>query len=260
MRSFDDFSLTIALLKRAYAPKVRCHPESDNLQQILRDNPKLVVAMNHGPPAGPLAATIAVMDQYNKNGGDERKPVVIAWRGLYAVPVLRQAMRYITQIRRPPNFDGFVKKLTEEGFTDLFVMPEGENCTFGNGLDLEPFLSPRFIELALRANVPILLAAHVGSEHWSNILPLPDLLDFFYRKFPARIYEKIRSERKVNLPPWRIRKIPAIGVYFGLYHPQLTLAALNSPDGKAALEAEAEHVRQRLQQMIDQLKTMPLQA
>lgn len=253
MRSIEDYSLTVALLKQVCAPRVACHRDSEDLAAILRDNPQLVVAMNHGPPAGPLAATIALMDQYSKHGGAERKPVVIAWRGLYQVPLVRQATRFISQVRRPPDFSGFLKKLTHEGFTDVFVMPEGENAVFGNGRDIEPFLSPRFVELAVRAQAPILIAVHAGSEHWSNFVDWPPALDFLLRSLPTRLYHRIRAQRRLNLPPWRIRRLPAIGVRFRLYQPSVTLTDLQGDNARAALQHDADQVRALMQNMMDSL-------
>src|SRR3990167_9293390 len=158
MRNVEAFYSVMRFVKKAYVNEVVLHETSENLREIFQRYPQLVVAMNHGPMAGPLAGSIAMMDQYYKNGGGQRNPIIIAWRGFYQIPFVKHVIRYMSQVRTPPNLEGFSKKLTQGGFTDLFVMPEGENCSFGNGLDIEPFLSPRFVELALRVNTPILIA------------------------------------------------------------------------------------------------------
>lgn len=251
MRTVDEYSMFMALVKKNYAKQIVLHESSEDIQDILRRYPRLVVAMNHGPMAGPLAGSIAMMDQYGKNGGENRKPIIIAWRGLYRIPVVRHLVRYMSQVRTPPNLDGFVKKLTKDGFTDLFVMPEGENCSFGNGLDIEPFLSPRFVELALRAGTPILIAVYVGSEVWSNIIPVSNRLDPLLRMLPKKTFERIQDTRRINLSPMRLKAIPKLQISFKLYHPKMTAADLHSDDVRVKLEKESNAVRAIMQGMVD---------
>ncbi len=253
MRTVEQFSRFNALLRKTYSKKVSRHPSSDDLESILAQYPKLVVAMNHGPMAGPLAGSIAMMDQYSKSGGLQRKPVIIAWRGLYKMPLFKYIVRYMSQVKTPPNLDGFVKKLTEEGFTDVFVMPEGENCSYGNGLDIEPFLSPRFVELALKAGTPILIAVHTGSEAWSNIIPVSEKLDPVLKVLPEKTYQRLKETRQVNFAPVVFRSLPEIQVSFKLYKPQITLADLDSPNARDLLQQESERVREIMQSCVDHM-------
>lgn len=253
MRNVETFYSVMRFVKKTYTNQVVLHESSENLRDILQRYPQLVVAMNHGPMAGPLAGSIAMMDQFYKSGGGQRKPIIIAWRGLYQIPFVKHVIRYLSQVRTPPNLDGFAKKLTQGGFTDLFVMPEGENCSFGNGLDIEPFLSPRFIELALRVNTPILIAVFVGSEIWSNIIPVSDQLTPVLKYLPKKTFERLQATRRVNVAPLRLQKIPKLQVSFRLYQPTLTVDDLNAEDIRVRLQQEAEIVRETMQEMVDRI-------
>lgn len=253
MRTVADFSRFMTFLKRRYTKKFVIDPVSDDLNRILAEHPRLVVAMNHGPMAGPLAGSIAIMEGYRTRGGTERKPVIIAWRGFYRIPLIRHLVSFMSQVRKPPNLDGFVRKLTDEGFTDLFVMPEGENCSFGNGLDIEPFLSPRFVELALKAEAPVLIAVHVGSHLWSHLIPVDERLDPLLRNLPKKSFERIQATRRVNVSPIRLRTIPELRVAFKLYTPQMTLADLQAPDSHERLQQESDRIHDLMQDLVSGL-------
>lgn len=251
MRNVEAFYSVMRFVKKAYTNEVVLHESSEDLRDILQRYPQIVIAMNHGPMAGPLAGSIAMMYQYYKSGGGQRKPIIIAWRGLYQIPFVKHVIRYMSQVRTPPNLEGFAKKLTQGGFTDLFVMPEGENCSFGNGLDIEPFLSPRFIELALRVNTPILIAVFVGSEIWSNIIPVSDQLTPLLKYLPKKTFERLQATHRVNVAPLRLQRIPKLQVSFRLYQPTLTANDLNAEDIRIRLQNEAEQVRAIMQEMVD---------
>lgn len=253
MRTVEEFSTFMAFIKRAYAGEVVLHATSDDLNEILARYPRMVVAMNHGPMAGPIAGSIAMMDQYRRNGGGHRRPIIIAWRGFYRIPVLRHLVRYVSQVKNPLNLEGFAQKITEGGFTDLFVMPEGENCNYGNGLDIEPFLSPRFIELALKADTPILVAVHRGSERWSNVIPVSDRFDGLLKNLPPKSFARIQASRRINVGTLRLTKIPKLQVSFKLYQPTMSKEDLNAPDAMQKLEIESQAVRNIMQTMVDSM-------
>jgi len=209
--------------------------------------------MNHGPMAGPVAGSIAMMDQYSKNGGSQRVPMIIAWRGFYHIPVVKHLIRYMSQVKMPFNLDGFVKQMAEKGVTDLFVMPEGENCTYGNGLDIEPFLSPRFIEMALKTGTPILIAVHTGSEQWSNIVPVSQKLNPLLKFLPKKSYQRIKETGKINIAPMRLTSISDLQVSFRLYQPEMTLSDLEKENKWELLQNESDKVRDMMQCQVDQM-------
>ena len=253
MRTVKEFASFSGFLRSYLVKEVSQHPSSDDLTKILREHPKLVVAMNHGPMSGPLAGAVGVFNQYFKHGGADRKPVMVAWRGFYRVPVIRKFVGYMSQVNKPLNLNGFIRRLTNNQATDVFVMPEGENCSFGNGLDIEPFLSPRFIEIALKADVPILISVHVGSELWSNIIKVDKRFDPLFKLFPEKSFERIQESRRINWSLSTRKKIPELQMCFRLYKPNMTLADLHEPGGKQKLQQESDTVRKIMQSMVDDI-------
>lgn len=254
MRTVKEFANFSGYLRKQYVEKVTQHPSSDDLEAILKKYPKLVVAMNHGPMLGPIAGSVGMMNQYYKYGGGERRPVVIAWRGFYKVPLIKYLVQYMSQVKNPPNLDGFAEKLISGKATDIYVMPEGENCSFGNGEDIEPFLSPRFVELALKAETPILIGVHIGSKKWSNIIPVNERLNPILKYLPKKSYERIQETGQVNVSLYGLKKIPELQMSYKLYEPQMTLEDLNGPNGQEMLQAESDKIKALMQQIVEDVR------
>jgi len=255
MRSVKDFSLLAGAMTKALAKKISFHASSDNMREILAKHPKLIVALNHGPMLGPLASTITLNKLYMESGGNNRKPIVIMWRLFYQIPLYKYAIQYLTQVDRGLDFDEFLAKMEGEGFTDLFVKPEGENCNYGDGLEIQPFLSPRFIEFALRLNTPILVMVHQGSENWAKTLPVSKHLDPLLKKLPKKSYERIKETRLLSVP-FLVKRLKELKVMYKIYQPQITAEELdaNLETRKALLQKESDNVRDLMQTMIEELK------
>lgn len=254
MRSIKDFSLMASAMTKALAQKISFSPESEDMKAILAKYPQLVVALNHGPMLGPLASTIVMNKLYMENGGEGRKPLVIMWRLFYKMPVYKYAIQYITQVDRGHNFDEFLEKMQNDGFTDLLVKPEGENCNYGDGLEIQPFLSPRFIEFALRLNTPVLVVVHKGSENWAKTIPVSSRLDGLLSKLPKKSFDRITETRLLSVP-FLIRRLKDLKVSYQLYQPTISVEDLsdNRDERNAQLNIEAENVRSLMQSMIKEL-------
>jgi len=256
MRSVKDFSLLAGAMTKALAKKISFNPKSDDMGEILAKYPKLIVALNHGPMLGPLASTITLNKLYMENGGKNRKPIVIMWRFFYQIPLYKYAIQYFTQVDRGLNFNEFLAKMENDGFTDLFVKPEGENCNYGDGLEIQPFLSPRFIEFALRLNTPILVLVHQGSENWAKTVPVSKHLDPVLKKLPKKSYDRLKETRLFSVP-FLVKRLSELKVMYKLYQPQITTDDLNVDldARKILLQKEADNVRTLMQSMIEELKS-----
>ena len=255
MRSIKDFSLLAGAMTSALANKISFNEKSDDMREILKKHPQLIVALNHGPMLGPLASTITLNKLYMENGGDNRKPIAIMWRMFYQIPLYKHAIQYITQVDRGLNFDEFLAKMENDGFTDLFVKPEGENCNYGDGLQIQPFLSPRFIEFSLRLKTPILVLVHQGSENWAKTLPVSKRLDPILKKLPKKSYERIKETRIISIP-FLVKRLKELKVMYKLYQPKISADDLNVDIAtqKSLLKQESDNVRELMQSMIDQIK------
>jgi len=256
MRSVKDFSLLASAMTKALAKRISFSSKSDNMSDILKKHPQLIVALNHGPMLGPLASTITLNKLYMENGGENRKPMAIIWRLFYKIPLYKYAIQYITQVDRGLNFDEFLAQMENEGFTDLFVKPEGENCNYGDGLEIQPFLSHRFIEFALRLNAPILVLVHQGSENWAKTLPVSKHLDPILKKLPKKSYDRIKETRLLSIP-FLVKRLKNLNVMYKLYQPQISAADLNVDIDarKVLLKKESDNVRTLMQSMTDELKS-----
>lgn len=242
-------------MTKALTKKISFSTNSDDISDILKKHPQLIVALNHGPLLGPLASTITLNKLYMENGGKNRKPITIMWRLLYQIPLYKYAVQYLTQVDRGLNFDEFLAKMEDEGFTDLFVKPEGENCNYGDGLEIQPFLSPRFIEFALRLNTPILVLVHQGSENWAKTLPLSKHLDPILKKLPKKSYDRIKETRLLSIP-FLVKRLKNLKVMYKLYQPLISADDLNVEiaSRKILLKKESDNVRTLMQSMVDELK------
>jgi hypothetical protein len=254
MRSVRDFALTAGVMTKALAKKISFSPDSDDMSEILARYPQLIVALNHGPMLGPLASTIVLNKLYMENGGGDRKPIVIMWRMFYQIPLYKYAFQYISQVDRGLNFGEFLCKMKEEGFTDLYVKPEGENCNYGDGVEIQPFLSPRFVEFALELNSPILVVVHKGSEQWAKTVPVSDRFDVLLKRLPKKSYDRIVESRLLSIP-FLVKRLPELKVKYKLYQPQIAASNLKGDIAQrnALLESEAKNVRILMQEMMDEL-------
>jgi hypothetical protein len=255
MRSIADFALTTHLLKKLYIHKTATSPSSESLSAILEKYPKLVVVVNHGSQVGALSGLLGLADQYYQHGGANRYPFGITWRGFYKLPGYKQFFSYLTQVDTVISVEDAVKLLTDSEFTDCVIMPEGEYCNFGNGVDVQPFLSPKFIEMAIRAKVPVLVVAQKGAETWSWPVEISNSLMGLADWLPGNLQTGLKRSRMINIPkPWR-KKLDVLRMSFYLYQPKLTEWDLDKDEEKRLrqLQIEANKVRSRMQLMVNTL-------
>jgi len=256
MKTFAEFRLTTALLKKIYIGDIVVSSTSHDLTATLKKHPKLVIALNHGPMAGALSGLISITDLFLQSGGATRYPFGITWRTFYKLPVTKQILSYVTQVNKGLGFEDANSLLSDSDFTDCFIMPEGELCSFGNGLDIQPFLSPRFIELAIRNNTPILIAAQQGSEKWAWPINVNKSLKPMLNWLPKNMKEGFKHSGIISIPkPFR-RKLSRLYMSFYLYQPKLKLSDLAEDKDKRLkqLTVESDIVRQHMQKMVNQLE------
>jgi len=259
MRTIEDYARWTQLVKSYYFDQLTVSPDTDTLREILTDNPKLVFVLSHGAAASPSYVNIGLFDILLKHGGSDRRPMGVGWKHFYKIPGMGRFVRYITQVDGPLDFDDFVKQFKNGEFSDLMIYPEGENCLYGNAVDIQPFMSPRFLEIAIRAKVPILLVVHYNTQH--AVYPLKvnrnqaRLVKFFAPKTGA----KLESSGLLSFPKFLAGKVPELKFCFQLYHPRLKLKDLprNKASRREKLSEEAEEVRGIMQGMVDTLKEPP---
>ena len=257
IHSIKTYQWMIPLFKLRYCKHWEVSEHSENLTDILARHPHLMFIMSHGPTLAPLASIPALLDLMMQAGGGERKNLAIIWRPLYKIPLLKNFAAYVTNTTAALSMPDCLKHY-REGFNDIMLMPEGDFCLFGNGKDIEKFISPKFIELALNMNAPILIAAHQGTAAWGRALPIPKLLLPLFKSLPAGHFEQLNKNQRLNIPrfPWRLKNLC---FNFKLYQPSLTLAEFkkikNGKLQKQRLIQEAEKIQQIMQGMVEKLSS-----
>jgi len=228
-------------------------PDVSALKAVLAEHPRLLIVLNHGPMLGPVPAAVALGQAALSGGGAERVPFGIAWRGFYRLPLVRQLAGRLTRAEKELNVFDAVARLKEGPWTDCVIMPEGELCNLGNGVDVQPFRSGRFIEVAVRAGVPILMVAHLGTEQLARPLEVPRLNGALSRWLPSHLQQPLARSGMVSLPWLLDGRIDQLRMTFALHQPALTQEVIDSPQGPRAVSREAQQVRAGLQRLVNQL-------
>lgn len=251
MRSIEDFSIANYFLKKYYTSDIEIFPPSDDLENILMTHPKLVIAVNHGSAAAPAPVLAGIIDNFLKHGGADRKPLMIVWRTFYKVPLVRHLVKYISQVNEGLSAKEYLYKFQNEGFTDLFVLPEGELCMLDDNEHIAPFLSPKFIEFAVRAHSPVLVVAHEGTEKMSTPFEFSEKHMNLMRWLPTRHFNILSKRRVLNYPHFFETNIDKITLYYKLFQPELKEHELskNPEELREQLNRESDKVHQLMSDM-----------
>src|SRR5205085_5756721 len=103
---------------------------------------------------------------------------------------------------------------------DMVVFPEGAMTFFGDVRKVQPFRSPRFLEVAIRAQAPILLAVHRGTEEWNTLLPIPKEVTPYIRMISSFFGKRMDEEQFLNLPI-NLKRVAKFSMVTKLYVPEL---------------------------------------
>lgn len=223
------------------------------LTEIVR-NPRMVVILNHATPLSWIPAIGLLTNEVVKAGGGDRTPIGIADKWLFSNPFTLPLAQYLTQSDRHLSFDELIEKFQNSEKTDLALMPEGANTFFGNVHEVQKFRSPKFIEIAIRANAPIFIVVHKGSESWSLPIQFPLEIAKLILPYSKFFGEKLMNSEALNLPVF-MQKIPRFAMSCELYHPTLKVEDLSddSSERRQQLEEEGEKIRARMNELLLQL-------
>ncbi len=255
MRSIEDFSIANYFLKKYYTSDIEIFEQSDDLEAILEQHPKLIIAVNHGSAAAPAPVLAGIVDNFLKHGGSNRKPIMIVWRTFYKVPLIRHLVKYISQVNEGLSAKEFLHKFQHEGFTDLFVLPEGENCMLDDNDHIAPFLSPKFIEFAVRGNAPVLVVAHEGTEKMSTPFEFEDSHMKLMKWLPTRHFDILKRTKVLNYPHFFETNIDRIRLYYKLFEPSLSVEELreDQQELREQLTVESDKVHHLMSEMKSEL-------
>ncbi len=254
LRFFEPI-LSQILLKIAKRTRFRSRP---GLAEILSAHPRLVVIFNHSSPLSWLPAVSLLTAQACAKGGAGRSPLGVMDRFFFSVPGLRAIAHQLTQSDRPLGFQDLIAKFKTTEETDIVIFPEGSNCFFGEPSELQPFRSPRFVELAIRSRTPILICAHRGSEVWGQAVTVPpswlDKIDFLPKVAADFLGERLKKTGLLTIPRLP-RQLDHFDMICELYEPALKLSDLADEPEKADIQIrkEADSVRAKLEEMLREI-------
>lgn len=225
------------------------------LSPLLSKYPKVVHAISHAGTLGWIPAILAMLRITLQAGGHERKALGVFHRGLYKVALSRWILRWVFQSQEPPTFAKVIEAFREGPITDVALFPEGDNCILGDVYEIRPFRSPKFVELALAAQAPILVTVHRGSEEWGKDFYIPSwMLGWVGRWQPAYVRPLMKNP-VLNLPI-RLTRIPKFSLRSVLYFPRLSYEELSNRPRERwfQLQSEAQNIKRLMQAL---LKDMP---
>lgn len=228
---------------------------SPPLREVLSRYPKVVHAISHAGTLGWIPAILALLRVSLAEGGSERKALGIFHRGLYRFTVSRWVLRTVFQSTEPPTFARVIEAFRQGPISDIALFPEGDNCVLGDVYEIRPFRSPKFVELALAADAPILITVHRGAEEWGRDFYIPGWMLRWVRMIEPAYVRPLMKNPVLNLPA-RLTRIPKFSLHSTLYFPRLSYDQLSSRPRERwfQLHAEAERVKSL---MIALLKDMP---
>lgn len=257
-KSLNEYDVVRDVLSPFLFRELVVDPDGDDMKAIFAEHPQLVLAFNHGPAMGPMLMVAGYLKFIEQVDAGQRRHFGVTWKAFYELPIVRHLARFLTQTEEVHDIDGYAELLKSGEYNDFMVAPEGDHCNFGNGFDIQPFVSPRFVEIAVRAGVPIVVVAHQGSEAWSTEVHLDDDQQHALGRFmPQRWRKQLNRSGVLSLPWMRADPIEQYKMRFTLYEPELTLEALDAAESKeerlACLGPDADRVRAIMQDSVERL-------
>lgn len=253
VRTYEDYRALVDPFLKLYVKRLLVE-SSPPLEEILKAHPRLVIVQSHGPALGPLAYTFLLCRFMCDAGGGDRKPIAVTHRLFYKFPVLDRVATYLTQVAEPVSFDGFLARFKSGQYSDFCLMPEGDHCNFGNGLDIMPFKSTRFVEIAIRSGAPILVVAQRGAEVWGRTVSISEsICDFLSKFLPDAIVQPMRTANTINMP-WLTQRLATVKVKIALFQPPLLYdRQLTKREYKVEVNRVAEEIRALMQSLVNNI-------
>lgn len=225
----------------------------DPLAEVIR-NPRLVVVLNHSTPISWIPPICLLAEKICQSGGGDRIPRGIVDKFFFGIPILRVVAEQLTQSDRPQTFEEILESFKKNEQTDMVVFPEGAMTFFGDVRKVQPFRSPKFLEIAIRTQAPILLAVHRGTEEWNTLFPIPKEVTPYIRMVSTFFGRKMDEEQYLNLPI-NLKKVAKFSMVTKLYVPELYESDLSgdATERKEQIATEAEKIREVMQDLFDEL-------
>lgn len=261
MVRLDQFDKYIRPLQRLFIRKVH-FIDGVPWQDYLKTEDKGLIVLNHGPMIGPFVWIIAVLPRIVDMGYGHLMYSAIAHPIVRNVPFFARMVGFEKRGGKRLGVDDYVTLFNDNKLNLVSVTPEGEFSLYGNGVDMQPFRSPRGLEIALRAKTLIILMVGKGFESWQTNVPIDKpwqkrIVRWIASKIPFldKLDEDALAQAKQLSISRVFGRISDFYVYSELYEPELKLEDLSEDleTRKKQLWKEAERMRQRMIAMLEEL-------
>ncbi|MCS6789815.1 MAG: hypothetical protein NZ580_02375 [Bacteroidia bacterium] len=224
------------------------------LREIFTRYPKVVHAFSHAGSLGWVPAVIGMLQAAVAEGAHSRTVLGVFHRGLYKIALSRWLLRWIFDSREPPSFAKVLQTFKEEKVSDTVVFPEGDNCIIGDVYEIRPFRSPKFIELALIAEAPILITVHRGSEEWGKDFYVPSWMLSWVKQWQPSYVRPLMKNPVLNLP-LRFHRIPRFALRSALYFPRISYEELSAKPRERwfQLQTEAQRIKKIMEALLTEI-------
>jgi hypothetical protein len=254
-KAYHTFPPVLSRVERMLFEQVEL--DAAELSEQLRTHPRLTYVIQHGGAISWLPVTVALIQRLAEHAPD-RLGTGTFHKGLWAVPGVAAVTRFFSGAQRHLNFDELSHALGT-GDCDFFAFPESDSSLYGDLAAVKPFRFHRFIELSVRARMPMLLVAHKGSEAWYRTVPMltpllaalpTPVFEFFHLKKERFLSETAQGHLNLPLPLGRI----SLKVRTEAFMPRVFDGLSDDPAvKKAQLVEEGDRIRARLQALADSI-------
>ncbi len=258
MVRFDEYDGVLRACQRLFIGKVHFMDGFPWKEYFGTEQRALIVA-NHGPIIGPLVWVMALFPRIVDLGYGHLTFSAIAHPLIRNLPLFARIVGFEKRRGKRLRTADYVELFKEGRLNLLSVAPEGEYTLYGNGVDIQPFRSPRSLEIALKADCRIILVVGKGFEHWQRgisietgwkkrlvkrlavTIPFLDKLD----------EEALENAAKISFSVI-FGRIPDFYVASEIFEPELTVAMLaeDRATRDEQLSAEAARMRQQMIRML----------
>lgn len=263
MVRFDEFDTILRLCRRLFIKNVHFR---DGLpwEEYLRTEKRALIVVNHGPIIGPFLWVIALFPRIVDLGYGHLRYSAIAHPIIRNLPLFERVVGFEQRKGDRLRTTDYVELFKTDQLNILSVAPEGEYSLYGNGVDIQPFRSPRSLEIALRGDCRIVLAVCRGLEHWQRNISIREdwrkrLVKVLALKIPFldKLDERaLESAERLSISGF-FGRIPDVYVASELYEPELKVEDLaeHRATRDEQLWREAERMRGEMIRMLDGLKS-----
>ena len=262
MVRFDAYDGVLRALQRLFIGRVH-FIDGFPWEEYFKAEPRAMIVANHGPILGPLVWVTALFPRIVDLGYGHLTYSAIAHPIIRNIPIFARIVGFEKRQGDRLRTADYIEMFEDGRLNILSVAPEGEYSLYGNGVDIQPFRSPRSLEIALRADCRIILMVGKGFERWQRGVSIEE---GWKKRLVKRLAVKVPFLDKLDEATLAraaqisvsgiFGRIPDFYVASEVYEPELTAAMLaqDRASRDEQLWAEAKRMRLQMVRMLEGLR------